>query len=57
MNSTAAWLSIGGSVLGMQATLVNPPANAARVPVSIVSSSSRPGSRRWTCMSTSGGLL
>ncbi len=51
MNSTVAWVSIGGSVLGMQAIEVNPPARAAAVPVSIVSSSSRPGSRRWTCMS------
>ena len=28
-NSTAPWLSIGGSVLGMQAIVVNPPASAA----------------------------
>jgi hypothetical protein len=33
MNSTAACVSMGGSVLGMQATLVKPPARAARVPV------------------------
>ena len=45
------WLSIGGSVLGMQAIEVKPPATAAAVPVAIVSSSSKPGSRRWTCMS------
>ena len=30
---------------------MKPPASAAAVPVAIVSSSSRPGSRRWTCMS------
>ncbi len=55
-NSTAAWLSMGGSVLGMQAIEVKPPASAAAVPVSMVSSSSKPGSRRWTCMSISPGL-
>ena len=42
---------MAGSVFGMQATDVTPPARAAAVPVAIVSSSSRPGSRRWTCMS------
>src|SRR5581483_12486603 len=50
-NSAWAWLSSAGSVLGMHATDVTPPATAAAVPVAIVSSSSRPGSRRWTCMS------
>ena len=55
MNSTLACVSIGGSVLGMQAIEVNPPASAAAVPVAMVSSSSRPGSRRWTCMSISPG--
>ena len=45
-NSIAASLSSGGSVFGMQATAVNPPAAAAAVPVSIVSHSSKPGSRR-----------
>ena len=39
----------------MQAIEVNPPASAAAVPVAIVSSSSRPGSRRWTCMSIKPG--
>ena len=39
----------------MQATVVKPPRTAARVPVSIVSFSSWPGSRRWTWMSTSPG--
>ena len=51
----AAWLSSAGSVFGMHATLVTPPARAAAVPVAIVSSSSRPGSRRWTCMSIQPG--
>ena len=35
----------------MQAIEVMPPASAAAVPVSMVSSSFWPGSRRWTCMS------
>src|SRR5438105_1299642 len=39
----------------MHATDVTPPAKAAAVPVAMVSSSSRPGSRRWTCMSISPG--
>ena len=34
---------------------VNPPRAAARLPVSIVSASSRPGSRRWTWRSTKPG--
>ena len=38
-------------MFGMHATDVTPPARAAAVPVAMVSSSSRPGSRRWTCMS------
>ena len=50
-NSAAMRVSIAGSVFGMHATDVTPPATAAAVPVAIVSSSSRPGSRRWTCMS------
>ena len=37
-----------GFVLGMQATDVTPPARAAAAPVAMVSSSSLPGSRRWT---------
>ena len=36
-------------------SLVNPPATAAALPVAIVSLSSRPGSRRWTCGSISPG--
>ena len=50
-----AWLSRAGSVLGIQATEVTPPARAEAVPVAMVSSSSRPGSRRWTCMSIKPG--
>src|SRR5882672_4206844 len=53
--STRGRSSRGGSVFGMQATAVNPPRAAARVPVSIVSFSSWPGSRRWTWMSTKPG--
>ena len=41
-------VSNGGSVFGMTHTRVNPPANAALDPVSKVSLSSRPGSRKWT---------
>ena len=40
-------LSFTGVVLGIQQTAVNPPRAAARVPVSIVSDISPPGSRRW----------
>jgi hypothetical protein len=50
-NSAAPWVSRAGRVLGMQATEVMPPARAAAAPVAIVSSSSLPGSRRWTCTS------
>ena len=50
-NSTTSRVAIGGSVLGMQATAVNPPQAAARAPVSMVSLCSWPGSRKWTCMS------
>src|SRR3954465_8177869 len=55
MNSTEACVSIGGSVFGMQAIEVKPPASAAAVPVAMVSASSRPGSRRGTCMSMKPG--
>ena len=46
-----AW-SLTGSVFGIAHTAVKPPAAAARVPVAIVSLSSRPGSRRcaWRSM-------
>src|SRR5437879_1454748 len=39
----------------MQQMLVNPPAAAARAPVSMVSECSMPGSRRCTCMSMNPG--
>src|SRR5207245_9589184 len=44
-------LSGTGDVFGMQTTVVNPPAAAARAPESIVSLWLNPGSRRCTCMS------
>ena len=53
---TTAASSSAGRVLGMATTAVNPPRAAARVPVSMVSASSSPGSRRCTCRSTSPGL-
>src|SRR3989454_2689153 len=55
MYSVTLWLSFQGSVLGITAMEVNPPAAAAAPPVSMVSSSSRPGSLRWTCMSMNPG--
>ena len=39
-------LLAGRDVLGMAQTAVKPPAAAARAPVAMVSTSSRPGSRR-----------
>ena len=45
---TVVVVSIVGFVLGMQQTVVNPPAMAEAVPVLIVSFASPPGSRRWT---------
>ena len=48
-------LSFTGSVFGIAQTAVKPPAAAARVPVAIVSLSSRPGSRRWVWMSMKPG--
>ena len=54
-NSTTPRESCGGSVFGMATTAVNPPRAAALLPVSIVSASSRPGSRRWTWRSTNPG--
>src|ERR1700722_16340481 len=48
-------LSFTGSVLGMQQTAVKPPRAAERVPVSIVSDISWPGSRRWQCRSINPG--
>ena len=47
--------SATGFVLGMQATEVTPPAAAASQPVRMSSLWVKPGSRRWTCMSTSPG--
>ena len=44
--STVARVSMGGSVLGVQQTVVKPPRAAAWVPVAMVSLYSRPGSRR-----------
>src|SRR6266566_9034783 len=48
-------LSATGDVFGMQTTVVNPPAAAARAPESIVSLWLNPGSRRCTCMSIKPG--
>ena len=48
-------LSFTGDVFGMQQMEVNPPAAAAREPLSMVSAYSKPGSRRWTCMSMKPG--
>src|SRR5499425_1509597 len=47
--------SFTGCVFGMQLTAVNPPRAAARVPVSIVSEISPPGSRKWQCKSMNPG--
>src|SRR5438093_5112250 len=55
MYSVTPALSLTGSVFGMQATAVNPPATAAAVPVATVSLCSWPGSRKWTCMSMNPG--
>src|SRR5450759_2367145 len=48
-------LSFTGLVLGMQQMDVNPPAAAAREPLSMVSACSNPGSRRCTCISMKPG--
>jgi len=48
-------LSAAGEVFGMQTMVVNPPAAAARAPVSIVSFQPNPGSRRCTWRSISPG--
>ena len=48
-------LSFTGRVFGIGHTAVNPPRAAARVPVSIVSEDSPPGSRRWQCKSIKPG--
>ncbi len=54
-NWTTWAVSIAGEVLGMQKIDVNPPLAAARQPLSIVSLSSRPGSRKCTCRSINPG--
>ena len=48
-------LSFTGFVFGMQQTAVKPPRAAARVPVSMVSDDSWPGSRRCACKSINPG--
>ena len=53
--SAASAVSVTGEVLAMASTAVYPPRAAARVPEPTVSASSRPGSRRWVCRSTSPG--
>ena len=53
--STTPAVSATGSVFAIACTAVNPPRAAACVPDSTVSASSRPGSRRWVCRSTSPG--
>ncbi|OPZ11625.1 MAG: hypothetical protein BWZ10_02168 [candidate division BRC1 bacterium ADurb.BinA364] len=53
--SSVSGQSTGGLVLAMATIVPNPPAAAALAPVSIVSDSSNPGSRKWTCRSTKAG--
>ena len=53
--STTPAVSATGSVLAIACTAVKPPSAAACVPVSTVSASSRPGSRRCVCRSTRPG--
>ena len=48
MNRVTEALSFTGFVFGMQQTAVKPPRAAARVPVSMVSEDSCPGSRKCT---------
>ena len=55
--STTPAVSATGSVLAIAWTAVKPPSAAARVPVSTVSASSPPGSRRWVWRSTSPGSM
>src|SRR5712671_4653787 len=55
MDRVTETLSFTGRVLGIGHTAVNPPRAAARVPVSIVSEDSPPGSRRWQCKSMKPG--
>ncbi len=44
------------SVFGIQAAAVNPPLAAAKLPETIVSSSSLPGSLKCTCISKNPGI-
>ncbi len=53
--STTPAVSATGEVFAIACTQVNPPRAADCVPVSTVSASSRPGSRRWVCRSTRPG--
>src|SRR3954471_10683643 len=55
MYSVTPALSLTGTVFGMHATAVKPPATAAAVPLATVSLCSWPGSRRRTCMSINPG--
>ena len=55
MNSVTERLSFTGLVFGIQQMVVNPPAAAARAPDAMSSLYSKPGSRRWQCMSISPG--
>src|SRR6516164_4314291 len=55
MNRVIEALSFTGWVLGIEHTTVKPPRAAARVPVSMVSEFSWPGSRRCTCRSIKPG--
>jgi hypothetical protein len=48
-------LSTMGSVFGIITIPVKPPAAAAAEPLSMLSSSSRPGVRQWACTSTKPG--
>ena len=53
--SAASPVSVTGEVFAIASTAVKPPRAAAFEPVSTVSASSRPGSRRCVCRSTSPG--
>src|SRR4051812_16996509 len=55
IKSVTERLSLGGLVFGMQQTVENPPAAAARAPDAMSSLYSWPGSRRCTCRSMNPG--
>src|ERR1700688_3717896 len=57
INLVTEALSFTGFVFGMQHTAVKPPRAAARVPVSMLSEDSWPGSRKCTCMSIKPGAI